>query len=88
MGAVTASQRASQAMSDKAVSSGKVSAAEVAENTFNAIRDEQFYIFSHPAALGNVQERMEDILALRNPSDPYKAAPHIRDMLRAKMKAV
>ena len=86
-GKVTASQKAAQGMSDKAVSSGKVSATEVAENTFKAIRDEQFYIFSHPSALANVQERMEDILTLRNPSDPYKAAPHIRDMLRTKMNA-
>ncbi len=83
----TASQKAAQVMSDKAVSSGKVTAQEVAENTFNAIRDGQFYIYSHPSALGNVQERMEDIITQRNPGDPYKAAPHIRDMLRAKMKA-
>lgn len=85
--APTASQRAAQAMSDKAVNSGKVTAEEVAENTFKAIADEQFYIFSHPGALGNVQERMEDIVMQRNPGDPYKAAPHIRDMLRAKLKA-
>jgi NAD(P)-dependent dehydrogenase (short-subunit alcohol dehydrogenase family) len=85
--APTASQRAAQAMSDKAVNSGKVTAQEVAENTFKAIADEQFYIFSHPGALGNVQERMEDIVLQRNPGDPYKAAPHIRDMLRAKLKA-
>ncbi|MFZ6748000.1 SDR family oxidoreductase [Undibacterium sp. Ren11W] len=86
-GAVTASQKASQIMSDKAVSSGKVSAQEVAENTFKAIQEKQFYIFSHPAALGNVRERMEDIVQQRNPSDPYLAAPHIRELLRAKMKA-
>lgn len=85
--APTASQKASQAMSDKAVSSGKVTAAEVAEKTFKAISDGQFYIYSHPAALGNVQERMEDIITQRNPGDPYKAAPHIRDMLRAKLKS-
>ncbi|MCU6433431.1 SDR family oxidoreductase [Undibacterium sp. Jales W-56] len=85
--APTASQRASQAMSDKAVSSGKVTAAEVAEKTFKAISDGQFYIYSHPTALGNVQERMEDIVMQRNPGDPYKAAPHIRDMLRSKLKA-
>ncbi|MES2038647.1 MAG: SDR family oxidoreductase [Pseudomonadota bacterium] len=84
--APTASQRAAQAMSDKAVNSGKVTAEEVAENTFKAIADDQFYIFSHPGALGNVQERMEDIVLQRNPGDPYKAAPHIRDMLRAKLK--
>ncbi|MBC3860733.1 SDR family oxidoreductase [Undibacterium jejuense] len=82
----TSSQRAAQAISDKAVSSGKVTAQEVAEKTFKAISDKQFYIFSHPGALGNVQERMEDIVLQRNPGDPYKAAPHIREMLRAKLK--
>ena len=83
----TASQRAAQQMSDKAVTSGKVSAAEVAEATFNAIRDDQFYVFSHPGSLGNVQTRMEDIVLHRNPSDPYAAAPHVREMLQAKLKA-
>jgi NAD(P)-dependent dehydrogenase (short-subunit alcohol dehydrogenase family) len=82
----TASQMAAQAMTEKAVESGKVSAADVAQITFEAIGAGQFYIYSHPGALGNVAERMDDIVHQRNPSDPYKAAPHIRDMLRAKMK--
>lgn len=82
----TASQMAAQAMTVKAVESGKVSAAEVARMTFDAIRDGQFYIYSHPQALGNVAERMDEIVHMKNPGDPYKAAPHIRDMLRAKMK--
>ena len=82
----TASQRAAQAMSDKAVGSGKVTAAEVAEKTFDAIRDSRFYIYSHPEALGNVQHRMEDIVAGRNPGDPYEAVPHVREMLRAKLQ--
>lgn len=85
--APTASQRAAQVMSDKAVSSGKVSAADVAQRTFDAISNGQFYIYSHPEALGNVQERMEDIVAQRNPGDPYKAAPHIRDRLKAALKS-
>lgn len=84
--APTASQRVAQAMSDKAVTSGKVTAQEVAENTFKAIVDGQFYIFSHPGALSNVQDRMGDIVGQKNPGDPYKATPHIRDMLRAKIK--
>ena len=83
----TASQLAAQAMTVKAVESGKVSAADVARMTFDAIRDGQFYIYSHPQALGNVAERMDEIVHQKNPADPYKAAPHIRDMLRAKMKA-
>jgi NAD(P)-dependent dehydrogenase (short-subunit alcohol dehydrogenase family) len=82
----TASQRAAQAMSDKAVGSGKVTAAEVAEKTFAAIRENGFYIYSHPEALGNVQRRMEDIVAARNPGDPYEAVPHVREMLRAKLQ--
>lgn len=85
--APTASQRAAQAMSDKAVSSGKVSAAQVAEWTFDAIRDGRFYIYSHPGALGNVQRRMEEIVTQRNPGDPYAEIPHVREMLQAKLKA-
>ncbi|NHZ80143.1 SDR family NAD(P)-dependent oxidoreductase [Massilia sp. CCM 8695] len=85
-GGPTASQKAAQAMTVKAVESGKVSAGDVAQMTFDAIRDGQFYIYSHPGALGNVGERMEEIVKGINPGDPYKAAPHIRDMLRAKMK--
>ncbi|MDC8756973.1 SDR family oxidoreductase [Janthinobacterium fluminis] len=82
----TASQRASQAMTDKAVAAGKISAAQVAAITFDAIRAGQFYIYSHPQALGGVQEQMQAIITQNNPPDPYRAAPHIRDMLRAGLK--
>ncbi len=85
--APTASQRVAQAMSHKAVTSGKVSAAQVAEWTFNAIREGKFYIYSHPASLGNVQKRMEDIVLQRNPGDPYEAAPQLGAWLQAKLKA-
>lgn len=81
----TASQCAAQAVLEKAVSSGKVTAAQVAEHTFDAIRDGKFYIYSHPQVLGNVQTRMEDIILLRNPSDPYESVPQVREMLLAKM---
>ena len=84
--APTASQKAAQMMSDKAVNSGKVTAAEVAQRTFDAIRDEKFYIYSHPEALGNVQQRMEDIVHQRNPGDPYEAAPHVREKLKNALK--
>ena len=82
----TASQVAAQAMTSKAVQSGKVSAFDVAKLTFEAIADGQFYIYSHPGALGSVAERMDGIVHQRNPGDPYKATPHLRDMLRAKIK--
>ena len=83
---VTPSQVAAQAMTVKAVESGKVSAADVSQITFDAIRDGQFYIYSHPQALGGVADRMNEIVTHTNPSDPYKATPQVRDMLRAKMK--
>jgi len=82
----TASQLASQAMTSKAVQAGKVSAFDVARLTFEAVADSRFYVYSHPGALGNVAERMDEIVHQRNPGDPYKAAPHIRAMLRAKMQ--
>jgi NAD(P)-dependent dehydrogenase (short-subunit alcohol dehydrogenase family) len=82
----TASQLAAQAMTDKAVSSGKVSARDVAELTFKAIADGQFYIYSHPGALAGVRERMEHIVAGTNPGDPYAATPHVREGLRSMMK--
>jgi short-subunit dehydrogenase len=85
--APTASQMASQATMAKAVSSGKVSATEVAERTFAAIAEKQFYIYSHPGALGNVQKRMEDIVTGSNPGDPYEAAPHVREKLQAALRA-
>jgi len=79
----TRSQQVSQAMLEKAVSAGKISAAEVAQITFDAIKAGQFYIYSHPQALGNVERRMQDILQSHNPSDPYEQAPKLREQLRA-----
>jgi NAD(P)-dependent dehydrogenase (short-subunit alcohol dehydrogenase family) len=84
-GAPTASQMAAQAMTVKAVESGKVSAAQVAQMTFDAVRDGQFYIYSHPGALGNVAERMDAIVKQRNPGDPYAATPQVREFLRSKL---
>lgn len=86
-GAPTLSQQVAGALLDKAVTSGKVSAKEVAEWTFQAIREERFYIFSHPEALGNVEKRMQAILQQHNPADPYEALPQVREMLKAKLKA-
>ncbi|MEO8937056.1 MAG: SDR family oxidoreductase [Burkholderiaceae bacterium] len=83
--AASASKRAAQMMSAKAVGSGKVTAADFAATVFQAIRDDQFYVFSHPHALGNVETRMKDILEMRNPSDPFAARPDVRTRLREAM---
>ena len=80
--AATASKKAQQLMSQKAVGSGKVTAADVGTMVFDAIRDERFYVFSHPHALGNVETRMKDIAEMRNPTDPFAARPDVRSRLR------
>lgn len=83
----TQSQLIGQAMSDKAVSSGKVTAAQVAQLVFDAITADQFYIFSHPRALGNVRARMEGIVNITNPADPFHERPEIGVALRAALRA-
>jgi len=82
----TRSQMVSQALSDKAVNSGKVTAADVAQMTFDAIRDESFYIYSHPQALATVRNRMEDIVNQRNPGDPFGDKPEVRAGLVAALR--
>lgn len=83
----TKSQRLGQAMTDRAVGSGKVTAATVAQQVFDALREQRFYIYSHPRALGSVQSRMEDLLQPRNPSDPFAAKPEVGAELRAALRA-
>ncbi|MDP2251374.1 MAG: SDR family oxidoreductase [Hydrogenophaga sp.] len=82
----TQSQLIGQAMSDKAVSSGKITAAQVAQLVFDAITADQFYIFSHPRALGNVRARMEGIVNITNPADPFYERPEIGVALRAALR--
>ncbi|BDB23997.1 SDR family oxidoreductase [Cupriavidus sp. P-10] len=82
----TRSQLVSQALSDKAVGSGKVTAAEVAQQTFDAIRADSFYIYSHPQALAPVRQRFEDIVGPRNPGDPFADKPEVRAGLVAALR--
>ena len=83
----TKSQLIGKAMSDRAVGSGKVSAADVARFVFDAVGEGRFYIYSHPHALASVQTRMEDVLQARNPTDPFAGRPEIGAELRAAMRA-
>jgi NAD(P)-dependent dehydrogenase (short-subunit alcohol dehydrogenase family) len=83
----TRSQLIGRAMSDKAVGSGKVSAAMVAQYVFDALREQRFYVYSHPQALGSVQQRLEDVVQVRNPSDPFAQRPEVGAQLRAALRA-
>ncbi|WOB10535.1 SDR family oxidoreductase [Piscinibacter gummiphilus] len=83
----TKSQLIARAMSDKAVSSGKVTAATMAQAVFDAVAAGRFYIFSHPHALGGVQTRLEDVMQQRNPTDPFAARPELGEQLKAALRA-
>ncbi|MBO9643567.1 MULTISPECIES: SDR family oxidoreductase [Pseudacidovorax] len=87
-GQLTKSQLIGQAMTEKAVTSGKVTAAEVAHKVFQAISDNQFYVFSHTGAkaLGNVKSRMENIVAIQNPADPFLERPEVGAQLKAQLR--
>ena len=50
-------------------------AAEVAEITFDAIRERRFYVITHPSIMASVQLRLDDIAQLRNPTDPMSLKP-------------
>ena len=81
--ATTVSQRVAQFNVEKAVASGRVTAADVAQSVFDAMADDRFYIYSHPKALAPVLTRAEDIVSTRNPTDPYKERPELGAQLKA-----
>jgi len=84
--APTRSQLIAQAMSDQAVTKGKISAAQVAQFVFDACAQNHFYIYSHPKSLASVQVRLEDIMTPRNPTDPFAGKPELGVKLRADLK--
>nr|WP_314533048.1 SDR family oxidoreductase [uncultured Pseudomonas sp.] len=77
----TRSQAAALAQNQKATGAAKVSAEQIAQLTFDAIRQRSFYIYSHPHAMGSVRERFDAIVEQRNPPDPYAGKPELRTQL-------
>lgn len=59
-------QQALRAAFESNVAAG-IPPSDVAARVIEAIREERFYIFPHPEMLGAVSQRMERILAQRNP---------------------
>jgi NAD(P)-dependent dehydrogenase (short-subunit alcohol dehydrogenase family) len=86
VGKPTKSQLIGHAMSDKAISSGKVTAAEVAARVFDAVANDQFYVYSHPKALGNARSRFDAIVAGQNPPDPFAERPEVGAQLRQALR--
>jgi NAD(P)-dependent dehydrogenase (short-subunit alcohol dehydrogenase family) len=64
--------KAKEAILRKAVSSGRLSADDVAAAVVTAVKEDRFYILTHPRIKGAIQARMEDILQDRAPRDPLK----------------
>ena len=63
-----------------------VTAAQVAHLVSDAMAADQFYIYSHPKALGNARERFDAIVAGTNPADPFAERPDIGMGLRAALR--
>lgn len=82
----TPSQLIAQAMVSKAVTSGKLTAEHIAQLTFDAIRRDAFYIVSHPHALEGIRQHAEDLVALRNPADPFAQHPEQRAQLETALR--
>jgi NAD(P)-dependent dehydrogenase (short-subunit alcohol dehydrogenase family) len=57
------------AMMRKAVESGKLTAADVARQTMDAVKDNRFYILTHPKIKVSIEARMRDILDGRQPTN-------------------
>jgi len=73
----SASMIAAQKATEKAVSSGRISAAQVGQITFDAIRENRFYVITHPKILASIELRLHDVIAQRNPSDPFSLEPRV-----------
>jgi len=74
----TESQAMARKQSEKAVSSGKLTAAQVAQQTFQAVLEDRFYVITHPKMLPYVELRLQDIVQQRAPSDPFTYKPDVK----------
>jgi NAD(P)-dependent dehydrogenase (short-subunit alcohol dehydrogenase family) len=63
---------AKEAALRKAVAAGKLSADDVARAVVAAVKENRFYVLTHPGIKGAVRARMEDVLEERVPRDPLR----------------
>ena len=57
----------------KAVESGRISAADVARITLDAVKQNRFYVLTHPKIKGSIEMRLQDILQDRAPTNMVPA---------------
>src|SRR4051812_39345969 len=63
---------AKEAALKKAVAAGKLSADDVARAVVAAVKENRFYVLTHPAIKGAVRARLDDVLGERAPRDPLR----------------
>ncbi len=68
----TPEELASEEAMRHAVTSGRISADQVAQMVFDAVQENRFYVLTHPKIKSAIQTRMEDILLERQPTDTSK----------------
>ncbi len=63
-------QLAREEMLRKAVRSGRLTADDIGAAVLSAVKEDRFYILTHPKIKGAIRARMEDILEGRQPRNP------------------
>jgi len=66
----TEAERVREDRLKRAVRAGRLSADDVAAAVVAAVKEQRFYILTHPKIKGAIQARMEDILEERSPRNP------------------
>jgi len=75
----TRSQQAANQRLERAVHSGRQTAADIARKTFDAVRDGRFYVLTHAGIMPSVKLRHQDIEAMREPTDPMSLKPEVKE---------
>jgi NAD(P)-dependent dehydrogenase (short-subunit alcohol dehydrogenase family) len=57
----------------QALKSGKLSAADIARITLEAVKQDRFYVLTHPKIKVAIETRMRDVLDEREPTDTFPA---------------
>jgi NAD(P)-dependent dehydrogenase (short-subunit alcohol dehydrogenase family) len=82
----TRSQTIGQEFSDIGMASAKMTSQQVAALVFDEIAEDRFYILPHKKMLQSVRMRMEDIIELKSPRDPFSFRPEIGEKLRSELR--
>jgi NAD(P)-dependent dehydrogenase (short-subunit alcohol dehydrogenase family) len=64
-----------QAQMRKAIESGRLSATDVARMTMDAVKQNRFYILTHPKIKGSIETRLQDVLQDRVPTNMVPGPP-------------